>query len=199
MIGLPTVIALVLTIGFIGLAKRGRGRKRRRMGRYIRGGVDESLVLTTIGARALLKISFDETVNERTLVSSVVATYALDDLTEGAGIGPIMVGLAHDDYTAAEIEEFIENTGSWDEGDLVQQEVGKRKIRVVGIFQTAHSVATGLGSATLNDGKPIKTKMNWILNQGQTLSVWGYNLGTAPVATTVPEISVQGHANLWPR
>jgi len=173
--------------------------RKRRMGRYLRGNVDESLVLTTIGARAVLKINFDEVVKDRTRVTSIVASYSLDDLTEGVGIGPIMVGIAHDDYSAAEIEAFIENGGSWNEGDLVNQEIARRKIRVIGIFETAASVATGLGSAVLNDGKPIKTKLNWILNQGQTLAVWAYNLGSNPVATTVPEVSVQGHANLFPQ
>ncbi len=189
-----TIVAALLVL--IAMAK---GRKRRSMGRYIRGNVDESLTLTTLQPRDVASIDFDETVNERTLVSSLVAAYSLDDLTEGAGIGPIMVGVAHNDYTTAEVEEFIENTGSWDEGDLVSQEVGKRKIRVIGIFETAASVATGLGAATLNDGKAIKTKLNWILNQGQTLRLWAYNLGTAAVATTVPEISCQGHVNLFPK
>jgi len=177
------------------MARKGHG-KRRSMGRYIRGNVDESLVLTTLAARTLAAIAFDETVNERTLVSSLVASWSLDDLTAGAGIGPILVGVAHSDYSTAEIEEFIENTGSWDEGDLVQQEVGKRKIRTVGTFESAIS---GVAAAVLNDGKPIKTRLNWILLQGQTLKVWAYNLGTAAVATTVPEVSVQGHANLFPK
>ncbi len=169
------------------------------MGRYIRGNVDESLTIAALASRDVASIDFDETVNERTLVSSLVASYSLDDLTEGAGIGPIMVGVAHNDYTTAEVEEFIENTQSWNEGDMIGQEVGKRKIRVIGIFRTAASIATGLGTATLNEGKPIKTKLNWILNQGQTLRLWAYNLGTAPVATTTPEVSCQGHANLFPK
>ncbi len=189
------LIALVVGIGFIGLAKRGRGK--RRMGRYIRGNVDENLSVGTLAAGTLISAVFDETVNERTLVSSVVASWSLSNMTPAEGVGLLVVGVAHSDYTDAEIEAYIENTGSWNEGDKIQQrEVGKRLIRRVGQF-AAPSAA--VSAVTLNDGKPIKTKLNWILLQGQTLRYWAYNQGTAAFATTDPDVRLQGHANLWPR
>ncbi len=140
--------------------------------------------------------AFDETVNERTLVSSVVATYSMNNFTPVASAGPVLVLLAHSDYSSAEIEEFIENTGSWDEGDLVNQEIASRKIRKIGVFETIGDVTD---EVVLNDGKPVKTKLNWILNQGQTLQMMGYNLGTAAFTTTAPVVRADGHANLWPR
>ncbi len=166
------------------------------MGRYIRGDMDEQLSLGTLAAKTAVKGNFDQTVNERTLVSSVVATWALSEFTKATGDGPILVGIAHSDYTSAEIEEVLENAGSWNEGDLVAQEVGGRKIRRVGIFQTPDDEAQ---TVTLNDGRPVKTKLNWILLQGQTLSHWAYNLGTSSLGTTAPTLNTQGHANLWPR
>ncbi len=176
----------------LGVAAKDR-RRRRKMGKYIRGNVEESLPLTTLASRTLAQVAFDETVNERTLVSSLVAVWSIEDFTEGNDIGPIMVGIAHGDYSGAEIEAWIENTASWNEGDLVQREVANRKCRRVGVFD---SDRTG---DVLNNGRAIKTKLNWILNQGQTLRLWGYNLGLAAVATTVPNVSVDGHVNLWPR
>ncbi len=165
------------------------------MGRYIRGGVDEVLSLGTLAGLTLVATPFDEVVRERTLISSLVATYAMSDMTLGASIGPIMVGIAHSDYTDAEIEEVIEMTDSWDEGNLVEQELSKRKIRRIGIFDL-----DGSGSDTvLNDGKPVKTKLNWILNSAQSLRLWAYNMGANALATTVPVVRIQGHANLWPR
>lgn len=184
------ILVIVLTIA---MARSGRGRA---MGRYIRGEVDEELTIGGLTTRDVVSVVFDETVNERTLISSLVASYSMDEWTPTANAGPIMVGIAHSDYSAAEIEEWIENTGSWDEGDLVNQEVGKRKIRKVGIFPDTGNV---LSNEVLNDGKAIKTKLNWILNQGQTLQVWAYNLGGASVATTTPSIHVEGHANLFPK
>ncbi len=179
-------------------AKRGKGRGKR-MNKYIRGRVNENLSFGTLAGATLVSVIFDETVIERTRVSSVEATYAIENLTVGSGDGPIMVGLAHSDYTDAQIEEVIENAGSWNEGDLVQQkEVGRRLVRTIGIF----SAGDGIGSVVsdvLNDGKPIKTKLNWILITGQSLRLWAYNLGNSSLATTVPVVHCEGHANLWPQ
>jgi len=166
------------------------------MGKYLRGDVDEFAGLTTLGAKTLVSVTFDSVVNERTLVSSVDAIYGLSLLTPASGVGPIMVGLAHSDYSDAEIQAVIDATGSWNEGDLVAQEVGNRKVRRVGIFEIPDDA---LDAVVLNDGKSIKTKLNWMLLQGQSLKLWAFNTGANPVATTVPVVTCQGHANLWPR
>ncbi len=165
------------------------------MGKYIRGGIDEQLSLGTLAALDVIVGAFDEVVNGRTLVSSIVATWAIGAWTDD-GSGPLMVGIAHGDYADAEIEEFIEATGSWDEGNLTEQEISQRKIRRIGSMTGPISAP---GGAILNDGKPVKTKLNWILNDGETLKFWCYNQGAAPLATTVPVLRIEGHANLWPR
>jgi len=187
---------IIVLLAALGMARKGRGKRGSRFRKYLRGSVDEGLLLTTIGANSLLSSDFDETVNERAFVSSIVASWSLANWTDIANAGPILVGIAHSDYTSSEIEAVIENTGSWNEGSLVEQEIAKRKIRIVGQFSGAASAAD---AQVLNDGKPIRTKCGWILNQGQTLKVWAYNTGTVAVATTVPFLHVQGHANLWPR
>ena len=136
----------------------------------------------------------DETVEERTRCSSLDATWSMSNFTPAQGDGPILVGVAHSDYTAAEIEEVIENTGSWTEGSKVEQEIAKRLVRVIG---TLRSLTGATENDVLNDGKPIKTKLNWILNSGDTLKIWAYNIGGSALATTDPEVNVFGHANLW--
>ncbi len=188
-------ILVAAVIGLVLMAKR--PKRRRSMGKYLRGNVDEELTIAGLATRTLTAVAFDETVTERTFVSSMVASWSMDEWTPTANAGPIMVGVAHSDYSAAEVEEWIENTGSWSEGDVVQsREVAKRLIRRVGIFRDRGVV---LENIVLGDGKPIRTKLGWILNAGQTLDVWAYNLGGASVATTIPSIHVEGHANLWPR
>ncbi len=166
------------------------------MGKYIRGSVDETLAITTLAARTLVSSPFDESVNERTRVSAIVATYSMRGLTPAGDVGPIMVGIAHSDYTAPEIEEVIENTGSWNEGAKIEQERAKRLVRIIGVFDNPEDA---LKATVLNDGRPIKTKLNWILLQSQSLKLWAYNLGESAVATTVPDIDCQGHVNLWPQ
>ncbi len=171
-------------------------RGRRRFRRYIRGNADEQLNLGTLAGRTLTVGAFDETVSERTYISSLKAIWSLKDWTGIDEVGPLLVGIAHGDYSGPEIESFIEQTASWAESDLIGQEVGKRKIKIVGTFMT-RSNATD--SYVLNDGRPITTKLGWILTQQQTIAVWAYNLGSAAIATTVPDVFVQGHANLWPQ
>ncbi len=167
------------------------------MGRYLKGNVDEELGLGTLAARTVVGVLFDETVNERTLITSVDAIWSLDDLTQSAGVGPILCGIAHGDYTDAEVEEYIEQVQSWNEGNKIGQEIARRQIRLIGVFQGATVDAKGM--VVLNDGKPIKTRCNWILNQGQTLRMWAYNTGSQPLATTTPVLRANGHANLFPK
>ncbi len=165
------------------------------MGRYIKGNIDQDSSLGTLAAQTAVVKDFSDTVNERSLVSSVKAVWSLSGVTIGDNIGPVLVGLAHSDYSQAEIEAWIEHVSTWDEGDKVAQETANRFIRKVGIL-----IPKPVGeAAVLNDGKPVKTKLNWILNQGQTLQSFAYNLGTSAFATTDPNLNVNGHANLWPR
>ncbi len=187
-----SMIEILLLVGLLMATKK--PQRRRRMGRYLKGNVEEELALATLGAGDVTKADFDQVMIEKGFVSSLVATYAMRNLTVAADIGPFTVGIAHSDYTSAEIEEYLENTGSWNIGDKVNQEINKRLVRVIGIFPAA---GQSLGTSVLNDGKPIKTKLNWSLITGKTLCVWVRNGGSAPVATTVPDIKVDGHINLW--
>ncbi len=173
-----------------------KGRRGRKFRRYIRGQVDDLTLGGTLAANTVVGTNMDETVNERTYVSSIVATWFLDQFTPLANAGPVMVGVAHSDYSDAEIEAFIETTGSWNETDQIAQEVGKRKIRIIGVFDTPIDALT---TVVLNDGKPITTKLGWILTQTQTLKLWVYNVGVIAFATTNPNIRAEGHVNLWPQ
>lgn len=187
----------MLVIGVILVMAGKTPRRRKKFRRYIRGNIDENLSLGTLAAGTLVGVAFDETVNERTFVSSVVCSWSLSNWTAGDDDGPIVVGLAHGDYSDAEIEAYIENTGSWNEGDLVQsREVGRRLIKRVGQFMVTDIQAETIH--TLNNGMPVKTKLNWVLNQGATLKYWAYNQGASALATTDPDVRIQGHANLWP-
>ncbi len=188
---LLVVIIAMATALSVALAKR-KGRKFRP---YIRGMVDEGLTLGTLAATTLVSAAFDEVVDEKAWLSSIVARYTMNGLNPAENQGPILVGLAHSDYTDAEIEEWLENTGSWTQGDLVQRrEVGKRLIKQVGIFPSRAAGQT----VVLNDGKPIKTKCGWMLASGQTVKFWAFNLGSAALDTTVADVFCEGHANIWP-
>ncbi len=193
------MLEILVTMAVLVILMAKRPKRRRRMGKYIRGNVDETLNLGTLAAVTLVGAAFDESVNERTYVSSVKAIYTLDLVTAAAGVGPLMVGVAHSDYSDAEIEEWIENAGSWNEGDLVNSlEIGKRRCRRVGVFDPSGEVTTA-ATIALNEGRMITTKLGWTLLQGQSLRQWAYNMGTVAYGTTNPSFRMQGHVNLWPR
>ncbi len=176
------------------MAKHPKGRGRFR--RYLRGNINHGLDLGTIGPAVVIGSTVSDVVTERAWTSSVSLRWSLNDWTPITNAGPILVGVAHPDYTDAEIEAWLENSGSWEEADQVQQEVAKRKIRQVGIFENPTGASL---SRHLNDGKPILTKCGWMITTGQSIRIWAYNLGSVAAATTTPQLEAVGHANLWPK
>lgn len=144
----------------------------------------------------MVKSQIADTVQKDTWCSSVVATWSLSDVTAVVNTGPLVVGLSHSSYSLAEVEEWLEKLDQWDSGDLVAREISGRKCKVVGVFQTPEGVAF---ANTLNDGRVVKTKLNWLFEEGQTVSVWAYNSGGVAFATSNPDLKVIGHANLWPK
>ena len=171
-------------------------KRRGRFRRYIRGVIQNRFTLGTLAATTLISSTNSDTVTEKAWLSSVKATWSMDQFTEGAGDGPILVGIAHSDYSDSEIEEFVEQVTSWDEGNLVSKEISSRKIRRVGTFG---STGPALSGNVLNDGRPITTKCGWMLTTGDTVKFWAYNQGSSALATTSPAVVTAGHANLWPR
>ncbi len=158
--------------------------------------MNHKISLTTLASKVVVGSAIADVLTNKAWLSSVKATWTLKNFTEGGAIGPIVVGVSHSDYTDTEIEEWIENTASWETKDKIGQEVARRKIRRVGAFRSPN---VALGAAVLNEGRMITTKCNWMLEIGQTLKVWAYNSGAGAVATMVPDLRVEGHANIWPK
>ncbi len=112
-------------------------------------------------------------------------TWTLSEFT--AGEGPIQVGYAHSDYTVAEIKECIESQGSVEQNDKVAQERANRLVRTVGTFGSE-------ANSQLNDGKPIKTRLNWLIGIGESVVMFAWNEGTAAL-TTGSHVNLGG--DLW--
>ncbi len=183
---------LLSLVAFMLLAKK---TPKRAFRAYIKGRIVQSLALTTLGALTLVSDIVDDTVDEKTWCSSVVLSWSMIGFTPVSADGPVLVGIAHSDYTDAEIQENIELNTNWSQGDQIAQEQGRRKVRIVGTFQNLASLDQ---AATLNDGKAIRTKCGWMLTTGQSIRYWAFNKGGSPL-TTGSNLHVAGHANLWPR
>ncbi len=162
------------------------------MSGYVKGRVEDELDLLTLATKDIVSALMSNVMEEAGTISSVDLVWSLSDFTEAAGDGPVVVGIAHGDYTNAEMEEAIEAaSGSWGRSDLVAREQADRKVRTVGVFQ-----ALGGTIDYLNDGLPIKTKLNWYLSTGQTLAIWAYNQGSGAL-TTGSTLNVLGQANIF--
>ncbi len=176
-----------------GTYKRRTGQKLTDMAGYLAGNIDLDLGLATLAAKTGV-VSVTKIVQEKRRVSSISCRYSLSDFTVAANTGPILVCVAHSDYSLAEIEAWIERAGSWSMSDLIADEVRQRKVRRIGIFPTPSTA----GGSVLNEGRPIRTKLNWVLITGQGLQFIAYNLGTGALVTTSPNVNMQGTAHLWP-
>ncbi len=110
--------------------------------------------------------------------------WALTALT--AGEGPITVGYAHSDYSVTEIKECLEAFNAIDQGNKIAQEQSNRLIRIVGTLSET--------IAALNDGKPIKTRLNWLITPGDQVNMFCYNESTSILTTGA---FVNGQGQFW--
>ncbi len=159
------------------------------MSKYQRIDCHSTLALSTLAANTVLAVNASADVAIDTgRVTSAEITYDIEDHTVGEG--PLAVGLAHSDYTVAEILEFLQLATGFDRGDKGGQEIAKRLIRRVGTF------TGGSDGEVLNDGKPIKTKLNWVLTEGKTVQAWIINLSSGAL-TTGTRYNVNGKLNFF--
>ncbi len=185
---------LILLVAIMLMAKK--PAKRRRMTGYFSGNIDVDMPLGTLAGQTVLLQGVGDVVTEKTFISSVHASYILQGMSPGDNIGPLMVGVAHSDYSTGEVEAWIELSTGWSQADLVARETANRLIRKIGVFESP--LNSGVSSA-LNDGRAIKTKLNWTLISGQSINFFVYNLGTTALGTTDPDVHIEGKANLWAR
>ncbi len=167
---------LWILLVFIGLViPLGMAKRRRRFDlRGVRVSANSGDLSTLATITAIKSTLLASPVGSPYRVMSVKATWSVVPFT--AGDGPLVVGICHGDYTVTEIKEHIESAGSIDVGDMIAQERSRRLIRIVG----THSSVT---DNTLNAGRPIKTKLNWLIGLGKTLSFFVYNDGAGSLTT----------------
>ncbi len=155
------------------MAKHTKSRKRRAQIVAIpfEGGValstlaDNTLIITDVLTSALA---------ENFRATSMKAFWAVKQQTTGEG--PLVFGYAHGDYTVAEIDENLEVDYS-DPGDKIAMERSKRLVRRVGQFP---SIAV---DEVWDSGRPVKTRLNWVLNEGKNLSLFIKNKSSGALTT----------------
>ncbi len=161
-------------------------RKPKFTGTYRKPGVSTGVSLGTLASKIVIVVGAIGVAPDKVRVSSMDAIISVDELT--ASEGPITVGYAHSDYSVTEIKECIESGAAFDLGDKVAQEKSNRWVRIVGQVSSEEP--------RLNDGRAIKTKLNWLLAAGDNVNLFAYNLGGAAL-TTGATVFINGHANVW--
>jgi len=169
------------------MARSRKGRRRRT--RLIKGTVDVQSTLSTLANNTGI-LAPSDVVTDRSFVLSCEATYALFAATVGEG--PLEIYLAHSDYTLAEIEAFIESATAWSDADEISKEISRRKIRKVGTF------SGNFADEVINNGMPVKTKLGFIISEGQGLNLVIYNNSGGALAGGAA-VNWQGHCWIKPQ
>ncbi len=128
---------------------------------------DSNLALSTLANQTVLTSSLTGVSANPYRCMSVKTTWNLKNLTSGQG--PLIFGYVHSDYTVAEIKEALEVGGSIDIGSKVEQEQADRLVRIVGTFDGL------LTEEKFNEGRPMKTRLNWAIGIGDSVAQFVYN------------------------
>ncbi len=151
------IVAITLLVVFMAKHKR-TGRRRTRL------WVPRIAETIPAGALALKDMT---SADFSTLLDREVYAISADVMITRTGFtsndGPIIFGLSHSDYTSAEIEEWFEAQGSWQQGNQISNERASRKCRMIGTIKDPDA------DIVWNDGKAKRVKLGWVLQEGQTL------------------------------
>lgn len=163
-------ILILLSILFLAMYNRRATPRRRYNLRKVRA-IPQIALATTANTIVVTQTCFPAADGAYRMISCS-ATWTLKeiDLSETT----IMVGYAHGDYTVTEIKEAIEIANSISVGDKIAQEKSNRLVRIVGTF-SGHGSGVTTSSVGLNDGRPIKTRLNWFIPIGKTFNIFAYN------------------------
>lgn len=156
-------------------------RRSRRKG-FVAIPFSVSLALLTLADDTVLLGDFVPTLLEDLFVISVDGEWVLDGMTPGEG--PVEVGIAHGDYTDAEVEECLSAELN-DPDNLILAERARRKIRRVGSFWVQSA------NEALGDGRTIRTKCRFMVGDGHTLAFFAANRSSAAL-TTAGSLNIQG-------
>ncbi len=131
--------------------------------------MSESIAVGALASNTLDAADFTNVLDQEVWAISCDVNVSAHGFT--ANQGPVLFGLAHGDYTAAEIEEWLEANASWVSSDKIANEKARRKCRIIGRLEQPYAGA----ERTFNDGKKLRVKLGFKVQSGETLKIWVYN------------------------
>ncbi len=143
-----------------------RGRKPLLVARFLETQIVAAIVNNGIESSTMVDAS-----DQETFLISMDVNMSLG--THVAGEGPLFVGVAHGDYSEAEILEWFSQSAGLTTANLIAREQSKRLIREIGVF-------SGVGTEeVMNDGKTIRVPLKFRLQDGIGLTLFTVNLSGA--------------------
>ncbi len=150
--------------------------RRRSNKNFVAIPVEGSLSLSTLAFGAVLESGLiGSDLTEDLYAISVDLDVEVTGLTAGEG-EPMMVYVAHSDYSSTEINEHIDVT-FLGPGNKIEQERARRLVRIVGQLKSESEAATRLKMPTK------RTKLKFVIQNGKILSIAVNNRSGAALTT----------------
>lgn len=154
----------------------GKNHKRRYPKGFAAIPFSATISLLTLADNTVLDADvFTNDFEENFWASSFHGTWAIRNVTVGEG--PIQFGLAHSDYTVAEILEKLTSDESNVRGDLVEVEQARRFVRQGGVFSAATA------DEIYNEGRVSKLSLRFKIGNNFNLAMWVRNQSGATLTT----------------
>ncbi len=154
------------------MAKKKQGKNRRN---FVAIPFNTDIVLATLADNTVLPATlFSSAFGEDIYVISIDASWILAGSSSQEG--PIFVGFAHGDLSAAEILEALDAEQT-DPDDRIAKERSSRPIRRVGGFDAQ------IANETLNHGVNIRTPMKMSIGNDHFVDAWAVNRSGATLTT----------------
>ncbi len=154
--------------------------------------IQSEFAIGALAADDVIAAAITANVADKLRLISINLAWTIADIAAVAD-DTFQFGVAHGDYTAAEIEECLEAQAALDLGDKVAQEQSDRLVRTIGVISSAGGTNVG-GSVQFNEGRPMKTRLNWLMSEADNLSGWVRN-GSANVYSSGSLLTCIGE--LW--
>ncbi len=131
--------------------------------------VNATMAMSTLSDNIVIKANVQAVFTRRFRLIYVKGFWSLrgGTVTEG----PIAIGLAHSDYTIAEIAEATD-VSVISSSEKIANERAKRLVRKIGSFVGAAANEELRGNS---GGEQVYTKLNWALEEDFTLDMWAQN------------------------
>ncbi len=168
------IVLVTLVLLGLGVAVIGAARKRNRNRNFVAIPIDSGITLSTLANATALSGSLVAALTEDLYCISADLTWSIQGLTPGEG--PVYVGVAHGDYSDTEITEAltVSLTGP---GNKIEQERSRRLVRRAGGFPGI------LAEEVLNDGRPLRIKLKFTVQNPKTIKLFAFNRSGAALTT----------------